>query len=81
MVLLSRAPFGLLHPRAMVKWRILELKRSRDSEASAEHNEMGCMKPVDSVHKVTIKFSIRTSIESLCRLLLSVMRAVPLPSL
>jgi hypothetical protein len=40
----------------------LVLKRSRDSEAKADRNEILWTSPVDSVHNVTIKFSVKDSI-------------------
>jgi hypothetical protein len=65
---LSNAPLGLHHPRAAVRRRRLVLKRSRDSEARAERNEMPCTKPMDSVHNVTIKLSIIENISfCVCR--------------
>lgn len=47
------------------------LKRSRDSEANAERNEITCtiQRPRVSVHNMSIMFSIRIS-TSFCKLLL-----------
>jgi hypothetical protein len=67
MMPLDNAPLRPLHTQVAVRRRILDLKRSRDSEASAERSEMSCTNPADLVHKVTIEFSTRVSfLSALC---------------
>jgi len=65
MIPLSKVPLGCLQVLpAAVRRRKLVLNRSRDSEASADRNDIMCTKPMDSVHNVIIKVITKVDISA-----------------